>query len=701
MRKAISLLVLCLMGIQALAIQVSDTFAGSSTIEYAKTEAVRLGNALQATSGTTHKPLSFTFRYKKAYAATGTFAYSCNHKLHVTLTAADPIGILHALYSFCEDAGVIFDITGTTLPDHADWSHVAGRKRVITPHVRWRGIRQHVNFPMDISSYPIGQVRTYLENMVRMRFNKLTIHSYPMQWYEEDVTGETHYAGQFFYGNKHHFGHAPFLKQIATLNDSIFCIPEAETVFDSPRQCSQVAIRWMQQLMQEAKRLGLRIQLSFEPRTYTVEQTTRLARKLIDTYPLVDDLELMTEETGGWGAACTDKEVTSTLTRWFGPEILADTLVTRVIAPRQNDLAYLCAQIGTIQATIHQLEADPDFGPGGRTLKAGIYCSVGKYIEAVYHLARRSLPDHYIAVMPSHGSEGTSQAFGRFIRTREDLARTELYSWIEFDGLMYQQQNAIHGIGTLLQQMDSLNNGAQLHSLLFNHWRTAENRTSFRYAAETTLGPTVMPDPFYRAYATRLGIADTDTYGRAMHLIDQADQFSKAKLGNIGFCWVGAWRNGGSYTWMNPDHIAHCSQLYVQAGKLIAKLYGEAATSPARSYLELLGNRVLCSLLYMDAFREATAIRTIHKDADGQVPPEERQRAVEICNHALLGFERYMQTYARLLPDRGSEGTVMSIWFSPMRGLRILRSQWGGTPLDEPAHSDRPLDEPPLPIFYE
>ena len=275
------------------------------------------------------------------------------------------------------------------------------------------------------------------------------------------------------------------------------------------------------------------------------------------------------------------------------------------------------------------------------------------------------------------------------------------YVWIEFDGLMYQQQNAIHGIGTLLQQMDSLNNGAQLHSLLFNHWRTAENRTTFRYAAETTLGPTVMPDPFYRAYATRLGIADTDTYGRAMHLIDQADQFSKDKLGNIGFCWVGAWRNGGSYTWMNPDHIAHCSQLYVQAGKLIAKLYGEAATSPARSYLELLGNRVLCSSLYMDAFREATAIRTIHKDADGQVPPEERQRAVEICNHALLGFERYMQTYARLLPDRGSEGTVMSVWFSPMRGLRILRSQWGGTPLDEPAHSDRPLDEPPLPIFYE
>lgn len=78
---------------------------------------------------------------------------------------------------------------------------------------------------------------------------------------------------------------------------------KTEAVYDSPRQCSQVAIHWMQQLMQEAKRLGLRIQLSFEPRTYTMEQTAQLARKLIDTYPLVDDLELMTEETGGWGAA--------------------------------------------------------------------------------------------------------------------------------------------------------------------------------------------------------------------------------------------------------------------------------------------------------------------------------------------------------------------------------------------------------------
>ena len=245
--------------------------------------------------------------------------------------------------------------------------------------------------------------------------------------------------------------------------------------------------------------------------------------------------------------------------------------------------------------------------------------------------------------------------------------------------------------------MDSLNGGRQLHSLMFNHWRTAENRTTFRYAAENTLQATSKPDAFYDAYAERLGIADKATYRRAMHLIDEADQFSKVNLCNIGFCWVGAWRSGGSYTWMNPQSIAHCAQLYVQAGEELSKLYREAKTAAAIDYLKLLGNRVLCSTLYMNAFKDATAIRSIHKEANGSISAAEQKRAVEICNHALLGFERYMKTYANLLPDRGGEGTVMSIWFSPMRGLRELRSRWGGTPLDKPAQSSQPLDEPPYP----
>lgn len=75
---------------------------------------------------------------------------------------------------------------------------------MVTPKVRWRGIRQHVNFPMDISSYKIEDAKEYLNSLLRMRFNKLVIHSYPGQWYETQIGDSLALAGNFFYGNVHY-----------------------------------------------------------------------------------------------------------------------------------------------------------------------------------------------------------------------------------------------------------------------------------------------------------------------------------------------------------------------------------------------------------------------------------------------------------------------------------------------------------------
>lgn len=645
---------------------------------------------------------TYAFRYKPKYAGSGTFAYTCDKRGKVTFTAGEPIGILHAMYTFFEDLGVTYDITGTTLPRAVNWSALHNSGHTVTPHIRWRGIRQHVNFPMDISSYPIGQAVDYLRSLVRLRFNKLVVHSYPFQWYEDDVSSDTTgWAGEFFYGNTHNFSHSPLLKSIATLNDSIFCIPAAEKVFGDRAARSRAAVEWMGQLLTAAKEMGLRVQFSFEPRQFTVDQTVKMTRKLIDTYPQIDDLELITEETGGWGAVCTGDEVRQTLAEFFGPEISADTLITGCIADRQSDLEYLFRQIGTIKEAIGVLEKDRVFMQRIDDLKLGIYCSVGRFMGPAYRLARRSLPDHYITIMPSHGSKGTADAFPAVVRTAEDMARTELYSWIEFDGLMYLQQNAIAGIGTLLDEMDTLGKNGQLHSVCFNHWRTAENRTTFRYAAETTLESVSSPAVFYAKYAIRLGIPDAAAYIKAMYLIDEADRYSTSALGNIGFCWVGAWRGGGPFLWMGLQQIDHADSLYLAAGRIVSDLYLRCDRPSARQYLGLLGNRLLTTVLYLDAFRTATELRTIHKNANGTVPAAEQRRAVEICDRALAGLENYIKTYARLMPDRGCEGTAMSVWFSPMQGLRILRSTLGGVPMDEAPHTDVPQDAPPLPIFDE
>lgn len=73
------------------------------------------------------------------------------------------------------------------------------------------------------------------------------------------------------------------------------------------------------------------------------------------------------------------------------------------------------------------------------------------------------------------------------IHTPEDMRHTELYSWIEFDGLMYLYQNSVEGNARLMGYIEQMLPGEQHGSLLYNHWRTAENRTSARYAAESTL----------------------------------------------------------------------------------------------------------------------------------------------------------------------------------------------------------------------
>lgn len=64
----------------------------------------------------------------------------------------------------------------------------------------------------------------------------------------------------------------------------------------------------------------------------------------------------------------------------------------------------------------------------------------------------------------------------------------------------------------LLSQMDATAPGVQHRSLLFNHWRTAENRTSIRYAAEATLMGGRHREEFYRDYASHLCVKDAEAF---------------------------------------------------------------------------------------------------------------------------------------------------------------------------------------------
>lgn len=245
----------------------------------------------------------------------GEFGFSCDGKGRVIFRAGNDIGITHAVYTYLEKMGCLFDLTGTSIPKQLKKSMAEPFDTLIKPTVRWRGIRQHVNFPMDISSYDIEDAKEYIDRLVRMRFNKLTIHSYPGQWYETSLGDSLSLAGNYFYGNKHIMYDNAFLQQKIKDNDSLFCIPRAEKLKDNPQENSKFALSWMKELINYAKKRGLYVQFSFEPRITSVEQTVTTVHDILKTYPNIDALELITEETGGWGAGCTRAETEATLNR--------------------------------------------------------------------------------------------------------------------------------------------------------------------------------------------------------------------------------------------------------------------------------------------------------------------------------------------------------------------------------------------------
>lgn len=620
---------------------------------------------LQKITPLSGKRLKVKYNCVPSMAEKGQFGYRFDEKHTLTLTSSDAVGVLHAFYTFCEELGVTFDITGPIVPQKVNWSKVENSDTTVTPHVRWRGIRQHVNFSMDISAYTIPEVREYLQNMVRMRFNKLTIHSYPYQWYAEDVTGDMRYAGSFFYGMTHRCDKWDYLKDLCKeTNDSIFCIPGAEAVFKDRPKRSEFAMNWMREVIETAKEMGLRVQFSCENRIFNVEQTMKLAYILTDNYD-IDDLEFITEEMGDWN----------------------------------DDVPYATRQIETAAAAIKALEADPKFQGRVENLKLGIYCVLHNRVGNLFRHAREILPNHYIAVLSQYASRGVAGAYPKFITNAEDLKWTELYSWVEFDGQMYIQQDHVEGINDLLEQMDATAPDTQHHSLLFNHWRTAENRTSFRYASEATLMRDRHQDEFYKEYAQRLGIETTDAFLDMQHAMQKLHAFNVDNHGNIGFAAIDFWQRESQHTCYNPNAVKWSSEQFLKVGEMLTNLYNNAQTEAAKEYLGLLGNRVLCSKLYLDCIHNGLALRNVPRQKDGSVSPVDQKKVNEICEKSIAGYERMLRIYAQQMPDRGCLGTIVSIWNGPVFGMMTQNHRLGGAALDAPIRNEVSLDAPPLPTF--
>ena len=580
----------------------------------------------------------------------------------VEIKGRDASAALAGVYTFLERAGMCFDVTGPVFPATLDLERAAQPLQVV-PAVIERGIRQHINFTMDISSYPLAEAKEYIRNLARLRFNHISFHSYPGQWYEyRHANGETR-AGHFFYDVRHEVPEHPVVRD-ALRNRRVFCIPEIEPLFDQHPERSRAAVAWLRAVMAEARAAGMTVQFSLEVREEDPADGVNACESVLRDYPDIDVLELITPEN--------EHKPVAFLTRYLE--------VIKLLRQRaSSDLPRLVVGI---------YETHPD------NLRPGLA-----------FLREHCPADITWSFLPAHGATTAVRSMSELDLTAADWQRTRLYSWVEFDGLMYNQQNSLRGSREAVELARAGLNGGQLPGLDFNHWRTAENRMAIRYAAQVCLEPSLTPATFCHDYGQALGVGCLQEFVKAMLDLDETDIYCRENLFNIGFCFLACWTNPKGLSWTRVcsdwtrDKIATANRRLEDSRQRLLSSLAATVRAEGRHLLRFLDNRIRCTQLHLRAVDALLVFREICDDNHPEALDEAGRELVRMqCDKALEYAEAYMRLHAEMLPDRGTEGTLVSYYHTIPAYIRHIRAYFlGESGAAASAAAPAPLDAPPPP----
>ena len=567
------------------------------------------------------------------------------------------------------DAGIRFTADGYSAPLGFDAEGFFALSKDVRPKFRLRGIRQHINFPMDISAYSLKEAKEYIRSVARMRFNAITFHSYPGQWHETRPDDPADHAGHFFYGQVHPIPADDPLTASRIGNRKIYCIPEAEAIFDDEEKRADYARYWLNELMKTAKEAGMTVTLSVEILSDNAEAEGRMLHVLCETYPLIDMLELISEECGGFRdqPGLTRENVTAFLTDLFGDRILgADGKVPGLPDHLPGQLGSSAVCLKRMLRVLENRDSWLDGLSRRPELRAGLYLTDRDTLRVLRPVLRDNLPEGMtMSLLPAHGALAAADNIECTGTLSSDWQNTMFYSWAEFDGNMFIQQMSTEGIEKLASLPPEDCDSAYGFSI--NHWRTAENTLAISYAAEA--GISAMPaDAFYRRYAERCGIADPDGFAALCRRLARADTYNRDNLFNIGFCAVGCWLNWhrkGDY--MRPRGFAmkdyrHAVSEYETAIDEARALLPSAGKKEGTAWLRLMINRCGASILHIRSMMVLEELNEVF-DFDHPAPVTDetaKDRIEEILKRSRKTAEAYLHLYGEILPDRGGEGQLAS-----------------------------------------
>jgi hypothetical protein len=618
----------------------------------------------------------------------------------VELSGPNPTCVLHAMYTMLEQMGFQFEMSGSIVKSSGiQLDKLDNWTAEINPSVKNRGIRQHINFPMDISSYSLNDAKEYIRNVARMRFNSISFHSYNNQWIETPL------AGKFFYGERHDLP-ADTLITNHINNIKTFCIPELEPYFDQPEELSKRSIAWLQEVMKECKSVGLLIQFSFEP--YTVSKDVNVVMqqcdKILKNYPLIDNLELITSESFSGGENVKNDENRKFIAENIGTEILNDEAIQTALT-KENNITFnnVLNEVWHINNCIIAFKKNHNI-----PMSFGVYCISPEIVDASMSIMRKIAPaDVHFAILAEHGAQAVTNSLLKIKFTAADWQRTMVYSWIEFDGIMYLQQNCLTGIRAMFDDARKTMNDEPLYGVCFNHWRTEENRTTGRYSSEVTLNTKLNEVEFYKEYAKNLGIGDAVKYAEAMQLLNNADTRSGIELPNLGFCFLPCWtwywggkpglENLGYFGMWEPTILKKSQADYDKSRGLLKICLDKTNSAGGRRYLLFLENRLLATSLYIDAMYKGTEIQPVFLNRNpSSFTDQDRDKIQKVCNESKQLFRKYLEVWTQSMPDRGCEGTLISAYITiPGYCDNLINKYCNNMNIDK---KNAGADTPPSPI---
>ncbi len=622
----------------------------------------------------------------------------------VVLKGADSTCVLHAVYTLLEELGYVLEVTGPTMPEELEMEKLEDMSIYIDPAVKDRGIREIINFPMDISSYPLEEAKEFVRNLARMRFNFINYHSYPGQWYEAETSKGKTLAGGLFYDQRHDIPDDPLLKANIR-NDKVYFIPSIEPFYEDVEKRSDMAVKWMSELMDETKRAGLKISFSFEPRDRTteIEDTIKTAEQIYEQYPQIDILEVITQEIGFWGPVAEKDEIREIVTEHYGEKTLEWPKVQKTVEfEDKRHLAKFYGELGhNIKAvnTLKEKWSDGDYPEP----VIGLYCSVPLYLDAGMDLLRKfSREDVRWALLPAHGNMKTYKHLSEVELTKEDWERMLLSSWFEMDGIMYLQQNSLHYMEKQIEDALETLDGTAIPCIQYIHWRNAECRTMFRYGAVSAVDWPLKVDDFYVRYAEKYGIGDVENYVKAMNVLDVADQ-EAIKVGpSLGFCFVGCWPGGLSlYGLYDQREISDVRKQYEKSLGLLQECADSVTSREGLYYIAFLDNRIRATIVYLKGLERGTDLQDVVGDKKPEeLTDEERKQVVKIVRESLAYMRQWMKIHFEMIADRGTEGNVISFYHTPIAELKEILVNFGRVEDVDLIKPDmNGVDVPPPPVI--